>query len=448
MSLRDDAITIWKAGVESVDSAAAVHRSVLVTGRRLCVAGVDLELARHARIEVIGAGKAGAGMAAGIESTLLSALPEALLSGWVNVPADCVRSLRRIHLHAARPAGINEPTQAAVDGTEEILRRIRRLEPPDVCIVLLSGGASALLCSPVPQISLSDKLAVTRALAASGAPIQELNLVRTQLSQVKGGRLASACRAGTLVALIISDVIGDPLEVIGSGPTTISQPRPEEAMQILSDRRLMNSVPASVVEYLREPLSNQRGQLPTSRVTNCIVASNRIAMAASTAKAEQLGYSVKSLGSENAGDAASHGRDLMERMLSAKRTSENRRLCILSGGEPTVQLSSATVLNSSGRGGRNQELILAAVAAYPDAEAWSGLALLSGGTDGEDGPTDAAGAFADEAIVRNVQRHDLEPTEFLNRHDSWTFFNTVGGHLKTGPTHTNVMDLRVGLVSP
>lgn len=448
MSLRDDAITIWKAGVESVDSAAAVHRSVLVTGRRLCVAGVDLELAKHARIEVIGAGKAGAGMAAGIESTLLSALPEALLSGWVNVPADCVRSLRRIHLHAARPAGINEPTQAAVDGTEEILRRIRRLEPPDVCIVLLSGGASALLCSPVPQISLSDKLAVTRALAASGAPIQELNLVRTQLSQVKGGRLASACRAGTLVALIISDVIGDPLEVIGSGPTTISQPRPEEALQILSDRRLMNSVPASVVEYLREPLSNQRGQSPTSAVTNSIVASNRIALAASAATAEKLGYSVESLGSEIAGDTATHGRDLVERMLTEKRSSANKRLCILSGGEPTVNLSSPTVANSSGKGGRNQELVLAAIAAHPDSAAWSGLALLSGGTDGEDGPTDAAGAFADEAIVRNVQRHDLEPTEFLNRHDSWTFFNTVGGHLKTGPTHTNVMDLRVGLVSP
>ena len=447
MSLRDDAIAIWKAGVKSVNSAAAVQRAVQNTGQRLRIAGVELDLAQGARIEVLGAGKAGAGMAAGIESALLPVLPEAMLSGWVNVPADCVRPLRRIHLHPARPAGINEPTQTAVDGTEEILRRIRGLEPQDVCIVLLSGGASALLCSPVPQITLADKLAVTRALAASGAPIQELNLVRTQLSQVKGGRLAAACNAGTLIALIISDVIGDPLDVIGSGPTVDSSRRSKEALQILSDRRLVNSVPASIVECLREPVPDQSRHSRTSAVTNCIVASNRIAMTASATKAEQLGYSVESLGSENGGDAASHGRDLIERMLSAKRSSENRRLCILSGGEPTVQLSSATVLNSSGKGGRNQELILAAVAAYPDAEAWSGLALLSGGTDGEDGPTDAAGAFADETIVRNFQRHDLKPADFLARHDSWTFFNTVDGLLKTGPTHTNVMDLRVCLVS-
>ncbi len=448
MSLRDDAIAIWKAGVDSVDSAAAVQRAIQITGHRLLIHGVELNFSGDARIEVVGAGKAGAGMAAGIESALLPALPRKLISGWVNVPADCVRSLHCIHLHAARPAGINEPTQAAVAGTEEILRRIRRLEPQDVCIVLLSGGASALLCSPMPRITLSDKLAVTRALAAGGAPIHELNLVRTQLSQVKGGRLASACRAGTLVTLIISDVIGDPLEVIGSGPTVDSPRRSEEALQILSERRLMNSVPASVIEYLREPRADQRGQSPSCAVINFIVASNRIALAASSTKAEQLGYTVESLGSEIAGDAATHGRDLLERMLTAKRSSANERVCILSGGEPTVNLSSATDGTSYGKGGRNQELILAAVAAHPEAAAWSGLVLLSGGTDGEDGPTDAAGAFADEAIVRNVQPHELQPADFLIRHDSWTFFRTVDGLLKTGPTHTNVMDLRVGLVSP
>ncbi len=448
MSLRDDAIAIWKAGVESVDSSAAVQQAVQFTGQRLRIAGVELALAQGARIEVLGAGKAGAGMAAGIESALLTVLPDVKLSGWVNVPADCVRPLQRIYLHAARPAGINEPTQDAVEGTKEILRRSRALEPQDLCVVLLSGGASALLCSPPPQIALAHKLAVIRALADSGAPIHELNLVRTQLSQVKGGRLAAACTAGTLVTLIISDVIGDPLEVIGSGPTVDSPRRSEEALQILSERGLMNSVPASVMGYLREPLTTPHRQSPTCTVTNSIVASNRIALAASAATAEQLGYSAVSLGSENAGDAATHGRVLFAQMLTAKRTSANERLCILSGGEPTVNLSSATAANSSGKGGRNQELVLAAVAAHPDAAAWSGLALLSGGTDGEDGPTDAAGAFADEAIVRNVQRHYLQPADFLARHDSWTFFSAVDGLLKTGPTHTNVMDLRVGLIAP
>lgn len=448
MSLRDDAIAIWKTGVEAVDSAAAVRRSVQFTDRRFSIAGVTVDPETCGRIEVVGAGKAGAGMAAGIESALLAAIPATRLSGWINVPADCVQRLRRIQLHGARPAGINEPTQAGVNGTQEILRRVHQLEPRDICIVLLSGGASALLCSPVPETSLADKLAVTRALAASGAPIHELNLVRTQLSQVKGGRLAAACSAGSLIALLISDVIGDPLAVIGSGPTVTSASQHDEALQILHDRRLMNSVPASVIAYLRATQKDRLIPFPTCTVTNSIVASNRIALAASAIKARELGYPVESLGSEIAGDAATHGRDLFERMLTARRSSQNDRLCILSGGEPTVTLSSATVSNSSGKGGRNQELILAAVAAHPDAAAWSGLALLSGGTDGEDGPTDAAGAFADEAIVRNVQHHGLQPTDFLARHDSWTFFNTVDGLLKTGPTHTNVMDIRVGLVSP
>ena len=225
MSLRDDAIAIWTAGIAAVDSAKSVEQQIRVQQDQLWIADVRIQMPPAGRIEVVGAGKAGAGMASGIEAALLSTNVADRISGWVNVPADCVRQLKCIHLHAARPAGLNEPTQEAVQGTQEILRRVQSLSESDICIVLLSGGASALLCSPAPGISLSDKLSVTRALAASGAPIQELNLVRTQLSQVKGGRLAAACRAGTLVALIISDVIGDPLEVIGSGPTTPSVSR-------------------------------------------------------------------------------------------------------------------------------------------------------------------------------------------------------------------------------
>jgi glycerate 2-kinase len=163
-----------------------------------------------------------------------------------------VRKLKHIHLHAARPAGINEPTQQAVDGTAEILRRVQSLSESDVCIMLLSGGASALLCSPIPGVTLHDKLLVTRALAGAGAPIHELNLVRTQLSQVKGGRLASACRAGTLIALIISDVIGDPLDVIGSGPTTPSRSRATDAIGVLRNRNLLDRIPPTVLTFLKQ----------------------------------------------------------------------------------------------------------------------------------------------------------------------------------------------------
>lgn len=455
MSVREDAEAIWRAGVEAVDSAAAVRRQISVCGGHLQIAGLTLDAADFDRIEVVGGGKAGAGMAAGIESALSSSLWESRTSGWVNVPADCVRPLHRIRLHPARPAGINEPTAAAIAGSQEILNRVRRLNERDLCLVLLSGGASALLCCPVPEISLADKLTVTRILASSGAPIQELNLVRTQLSQVKGGRLAAACHAGVQIALIISDVIGDPLEIIGSGPTVATPTRAEQALQILSDRRLMSSVPQSVITFLQKQCRiSPPSTSPCSDFQNVIVGSNSIALNAAAEKARQLGYHVESHGSANAGIAAEEGRRLASMMMAGKESeqvTDPRPVCFLSGGETTVDLQRAKSAvdpgnPASGKGGRNQELVLSAVTAFPNANDWSGIALLSGGTDGEDGPTDAAGAIADEALVARIAESGLNPADYLARHDSWTLFDAVDGLFRTGPTHTNVMDLRVGVV--
>jgi len=467
MSLRDDAIAIWTAGVAAVDSSLAVERQIVSTSNELQIAGVQISLLPASRIEIVGAGKAGAGMASGIEAALLSAKVADRISGWVNVPADCVRKLKHIHLHAARPAGINEPTQAAVDGTAEILRRVQSLAESDVCIMLLSGGASALLCSPITGITLHDKLLVTRALAGAGAPIHELNLVRTQLSQVKGGRLAAACRAGTLITLIISDVIGDPLDVIGSGPTTSAKSRATDAIGVLRSRNLLDKIPPTVIAYLEQQAEREESAAHTSQhprprtLVNRIVASNSIAINAARAKAMALGYEVESLGSANAGEASEEGRQLMHRLLAKQFQSrtklhqseitEPHRICILSGGEPTVNLSvgsdsaKATASDSPARGGRNQELVLAAIAEYKDPADWKNTVLLSAGTDGEDGPTDAAGAIADEQLVHRITQRELDLSQYLARHDSYHFFDAVDGLLRTGPTHTNVMDLRVGL---
>ncbi|MBC7965005.1 MAG: DUF4147 domain-containing protein [Fuerstia sp.] len=467
MSLRDDAIAIWTAGLAAVDSATSVAQQIQVQPDHLWIADVGIQISSAGRIEIVGAGKAGAGMASGIEAALSSANFADRVAGWVNVPADCVRALKHIHLHAARPAGLNEPTQEAVQGTQEILRRVRSLSDSDVCIVLLSGGASALLCSPTPGISLSDKLSVTRALAGSGAPIHELNLVRTQLSQVKGGRLSAACRAGTLVALIISDVIGDPLEVIGSGPTTPSVSRAADALQVLRERELLDRIPPQVVAFLERQaeaahVTEPHAELSGPRtMVNRIVASNAMAIDAAAVKAKALGYEVQSLGSANAGEAAEEGRQLINRLLTIDSKSggrpqesaygDQRRVCILSGGEPTVNLAAtgsslvAAHRIAAARGGRNQELVLAAVAAHRDPSGWKNVVLLSGGTDGEDGPTDAAGAIADERVVARIAASGLDPDGYLTRHDSYPFFDAVDGLFKTGPTHTNVMDLRVGL---
>ena len=458
MSLREHAEAIWRAGVAAVDSSAAVRRHISSDGTTLRIADVSLSLDHIGRIEILGAGKAGAGMAAGAESALLEYLPAAQISGWVNVPADCVRPLQRIHLHAARPAGINEPTSEGVAGTNEILRRISNLQQNDICLVLLSGGASALLCSPVPQISLADKLAVTRALASSGAPIQELNLVRTQLSQVKGGRLASACTAGTLIALIISDVIGDPLEVIGSGPTTPAPSRADQAIEILNRRQLLQTIPPGVLSFLESRREAPTEPTTTTAVHNFIVASNRIAIEAAAARARELGYEVESLGSENAGVAAVEGRELMQRLVAARAAGKENKakapLCILSGGEPTVDLRNTTAatpaqttLSATAKGGRNQELVLAAIDQHPNPADWNGVTVLSGGTDGEDGPTDAAGAIADAELVARMALKKTDYSASLAAHDSYHFFEALSGLLKTGPTHPNVVDLRVGLVT-
>ncbi|MDA1230962.1 MAG: DUF4147 domain-containing protein [Planctomycetota bacterium] len=469
MSLRDDAVAIWKAGVAAVDSSLAVARQIHVGQDELQIADVRVPLSSARHIEIVGAGKAGAGMASSVEAALLSSEVADRVSGWVNVPADCVRTLNRIHLHAARPAGLNEPTQEAVDGTQEILRRVRSLSESDVCIVLLSGGASALLCSPVPEITLHEKQLLTRVLAGSGAPIHELNLVRTQLSQVKGGRLATACQAGTLVALIVSDVIGDPLDVIGSGPTTPGNSRAADALTVLASRGLLDTTPPRVVEFLEQQAYREKTVdhvLPlfsAHRLFNRIVASNAIAIEAATVKATALGYEVESLGSANAGEAADEGRKFMSRLRSLHTHSaasglqsinnDRRRVCVLSGGEPTVDLSvglhpgntPAAHSETSARGGRNQELVLAAIARYRDSSDWRNIVLLSAGTDGEDGPTDAAGAIADESLAERIGRSGLDPNEYLGRHDSFTFLDAVDGLFRTGPTHTNVMDLRVGL---
>lgn len=465
MNLRDDALKIWRAGVAAVDSERLVSQNVSVSHDRLSICDQQIPLNSIRRLEIVGAGKAGAGMAAALESVLRQCPADISISGWVNVPEDCVRSLDRIHLHAARPPAINEPTLEGVRGTAEILRRVSGLNADDVCVVLLSGGGSALLCQPVPEISLADKLAVTRALAADGAPIHELNCVRTQLSLVKGGRLAAACRARLMVALVISDVVGDPLEIIGSGPTTPSPSTANDALSILQRRGLLNGqIPETVVNYLQsrsgtvQVQSNSLDDVdsivaaahdPRCQVQNRIIGNNQTAMQAAAETARQLGYDVVDSGSDNQLEAAEEGRRLFLRLQqlnhagASSGVTDCRKVCLLSGGEPTVKLAET---NQPRKGGRNQELVLAAIAMNNSPQAWKDTVLLSGGTDGEDGPTDAAGAFADSELVSRMQQLGLIPADYLSINNSYPFFDRLHGLIRTGPTHTNVMDLRVGLV--
>ncbi len=451
--LRRDALQIWNAAVSAVNPAQLMGQQMHLDGKWLCIGQRRFDLTATGRIAVVGAGKAGAGMAAAVEQILgADWMAKKQLDGWVNVPAGCERPLQRIHLHAARPAGLNEPAAAGVAGAEQILRIVSSLTADDLCLCLLSGGGSALLPSPTDGISLADKQQVTRHLGGAGANIEQLNTVRKQLSRIKGGGLARRCKAGELVALIISDVLGDPLHVIASGPTVPDSSTAARAIELLDqfDSRAAG-ISAAVFDALESRKQIAPGR-PTCQVENIVIGNNATAVDAAGIRAEQLGYSHAMHASTTLeGAAEGIGEHLADMALSMKAS--GRTDCLITGGEPVVTLVEPS---RRGRGGRNQQLVLAALrrilesaanrqTAQECAAVARGLVILSGGTDGEDGPTDAAGALLDEAVLTAALQQRLSPDDFLARNDAYHFFEPTGGLIKTGPTHTNVCDIRVVL---
>jgi hydroxypyruvate reductase len=440
--LRADAERIWRAGVAGAMPEPLVRSHVEVDGNWLVACDESIDLNSVERIVIVGAGKAAGGMAAALEGVLgATLLGEKIVGGWVNVPADCIVPTARVHLHAARPAGVNEPRTEGVVGTQRILEIVASLGPKDLCFCVLTGGGSALLPAPAPGIRLDDKIRVTQLLSAAGANIEQLNTVRRQLSLVKGGGLARACRAGRLVTLIISDVLGDSLEAIASGPTVESSTTPADALAVLRDLKLITEPSiAPIVRYLRgrerEPVAEKPSLV---HVTNLILGNNATAVDAAGVEAERLGYSHAMISASACEGAAEDvGRHLANLALRMHR--EAGPDCLISGGEPTVSLVDASI---RGQGGRNQQLALAALVALGNSH---GIALVSGGTDGEDGPTDAAGAFVTDDVVSAAAAQQLDPADFLRRNDAYQFFKRTGGLFVTGPTQTNVCDLRVVVV--
>lgn len=302
--------------------------------------------------------------------------------------------------------------------------------------------------APIEGISLNVKVALTREIAANGGDIHQLNTVRRELSLVKGGGLARACRARHLVSLILSDVMGDDLSTIASGPTVSHDPAPDEAIEVLKDLGLLDhpagkaalKVWDGTLRGLRLKLKDSERNAPNCQITNLLIGNNAAAVDAAGLEAERLGYShAMTSASEAEGSADEVGTRLAE--MAQVMCEHPGPDCLISGGETIVKLSDA---GQRGLGGRNQQLALAALSMLQD---WREVALVSAGTDGEDGPTDAAGAIVDEAIARRSSELHLDPRDFLRRNDAYHFFGRVGGLLKTGPTGTNVGDLRVLTVS-
>lgn len=443
--MRRDALAIWKAGVAAVDAGKLVEKSVRVSGNRLRVGDGRFPLGDLDRIVVVGAGKGGAAMARALERALGRTVLEAKqVEGLINVPADQVVPLKRIVLHPGRSSRENLPTRDGVRGSRKMLRMVRDLSPRDLVICLISGGGSALLPAPVEGITLAHKQRVTRLLMASGATINEMNAVRKHLSRLKGGGLARTTRA-RVVSLIVSDVVGDPLDVIASGPTSPDPTTYADALEVLERYELMQRAPRKVVEHL---FRGARGEVPetwkrgAARVQNCVIGNNDTALRKAATEARKRSYKVVALSSYLEGESRELGVFLagLARGVREQQLPQAPPVCILSGGETTVALGAA-----AGKGGRNQEIVLAALAHLSEC-GLAGITLLSGGTDGEDGPTDAAGAVADDSVLRKARDLGLDPEHFLDRHDAYPFFEKCGGLVKTGPTRTNVMDLRVTLI--
>jgi hydroxypyruvate reductase len=435
---REHLESIFRAGLEAVDPMEAVAGAVSRDGGGLLVSGRSYRLEDYERIFVIGAGKAGAPMAAAMEEIL----GDRLTTGRITVKYGHTVPLEKVE---TKEAGHPIPDEAGIAGAEEIARISNQAGERDLVFCLISGGGSALLVSPAEGITLQQKQAVTSELLACGASIEEINTVRKHLSRVKGGQLARACWPATVVTLILSDVVGDPLDVIASGPTVPDSSTFGECLEIVSRYELAGRLPASVMQRIEAgakgdlPETPKEGEKIFERVQNEIVGNSLSAVLAASRKAESLGYTPLILSTRIEGETreVAHVHAAIFREVLATGFPLAPPACILSGGETTV------TLRGKGKGGRNQEFSLA-VALHIQGE--DRIFFLSGGTDGTDGPTDAAGAFADGTTVERARALNLEAVRTLDENDSYPFFDALGDLLITGPTNTNVMDLRICLI--
>jgi glycerate 2-kinase len=432
-SLRSDALRIFSSALKASDPKEAVLRHVRVSDGVLFAGKRRYRLEAFRNIYLTGAGKASARMAVAVERLL----GKRITGGLLNVKHGHVAKLRRIRLNEC---GHPVPDEAGVQGAQEIGNIAAKAGEDDLLICLISGGGSALLPFPAQPVTLAEKQDTTQLLLRSGANIHEINTVRKHISSIKGGQLAALAWPAQVLSLILSDVIGDDLDVIGSGPTAPDSSTFLDALAVLEKFGLTNLVPPPVSERIRAGVAGEIPETPKSleRVQNLIVGSNQLALDAAAGAARGLGYRPLILSSFIEGetrDVAKVHAAIAKEVLSSGRPVK-RPACVISGGETTV------TIKGNGLGGRNQEFALAAAM---DIAAISGVLMLSGGTDGSDGPTNAAGALCDGTTIARAEKLGLNAADFLARNDSYHFFEPLGDLIKTGPTGTNVMDVRLAL---
>ncbi|XP_078066006.1 glycerate kinase [Mustelus asterias] len=496
-------LQIFQAAINAVLPQNMIKNNIRIEGDRLVIQNQCFPV--HKNVYLVGFGKAVLGMAAAMEEIL----GDNLLQGVISIPLGIQRILQlagkedmllrpQTKIQAMEGARHNLPDENALKAANTIHQLVKGLTTDDLLFVLISGGGSALLPAPIPPITLEEKQCLTKQLAAGGATIQELNTVRKTLSLLKGGGLARVAHPARVVSLIMSDVIGDHLEFVASGPTVPNSQSKEDCHKILSKYNLASSMPESVKVVLSQPSPKMDQEDPRgfAHVCNFVVGSNAIALEEAKRKSESLGYNTSVLSTVVSGDVrtvaklyslliryvcsvlaaanskhahASKLKDEILQMVTSmglpdfhldgclellEETRRSRKpICLLAGGETTVRLQ------GKGKGGRNQELALRVALELhcvkseipQDAITKHEVVFLSGGTDGQDGPTDAAGAFAYTGLVDKAFGEGLNAEDFINNNDSFTFFskfNNGADLIVTGLTSTNVMDVQAIVIQP
>jgi len=436
--LRQVAQEVFKEALRAADPEEAVLRHLRLKEGILRVGTVDYFLNQFERILVVGAGKAAAGMARAVEEVL----GERVSGGLVITKSGHGRRLRKIEV---REAGHPMPDAAGVKATDELIAMVERAGEHDLVLGLISGGGSALLVSPAGNITLADLTQAYRLLLGSGLDVTAVNTVRKHLSRVQGGRLAEWVYPATLATLILSDVIGDRLEVIASGPTVPDPTSFSDALTVLHRAGLYEKMPGSIQEFLEKGSRGEWKETPDpdsevfQRAHNIIVGSNTMSLEAAEHAARRKGMNPLILSSTVSGEA----REIAHFYLAlAREVRQHRRptavpACLIAGGEPTV------TVRGTGKGGRSQELALAVAMGL---EEIPGTVFLAAGTDGSDGPTDAAGAVADTETLTRARAAKLDPLRDLTDNNAYPFFQALNDLILTGPTGTNVMDVHLLLV--
>jgi len=437
--MRNDALKIFTAGVRSVQPHYLLPRHMRWQHQQLQLGDRLFNQADINKVYVIGAGKASAAMARETENILGNRLD----AGLIVTKYEHTFPLTTIQcIEAAHPV----PDDNSVLAGREMMRLLKNTTEKDVVIALISGGASSLLVDCPPGILLSELQVVFNKLLQSGATIEEMNTVRKHLSAgIKGGQFLRTAWPATVVSFILSDVIGDPLDSIASGPTVADRSTFADAWEVVRKYKLPDTLPVSIIRWLQWGLNKEIAETPKpddpifEKSFNYLIGTNRVALEAAAAMARTLHYTPEIITDSLKGEARDKSQELI---TYVQQYTGPRPACLLLGGETTVTIKNA------GKGGRNQEYALAAMIAlqraYPDTNQMP--VILSAGTDGTDGPTNAAGAIVDKGVFQLAAQQALAPEKYLEQNDSWSFFNQVGGHIITGPTNTNVMDIVIVLI--